>query len=286
MSAATPRSIVVTGANKGIGYEAVKQLAERLPNTTIYLTARSQSNGKDALDKMKEASTADFSNVRIVLLEVLDPSSIREAVATVQKECGTLDVLLHNSGILQVPGDKGSKGVFDVNVRGAKACIEAFAKILTKDTGKVIVVSSEVGTWATNAMEPALQSKVLDGNKTEWPQVEQWMDDWLRHEQGEQGVREPWKPVDHLVNSGYSISKAFLNAYLRNYSLQSQNPPVAVVCPGYCATELNGFSGPRPASQGGESVIWPVFNEFKTGHFYQDGKDLPFSMPIPAAFSL
>lgn len=77
MSAATPQSIVVTGANKGIGYEAVKHLAQKLPNTIIYLTARSQSNGQDALAKMKkEASAHDFSNVRIVLLEILDPSSI------------------------------------------------------------------------------------------------------------------------------------------------------------------------------------------------------------------
>ncbi|TKY87910.1 hypothetical protein EX895_003006 [Sporisorium graminicola] len=287
MSAATPQSIVVTGANKGIGYEAVKHLAQKLPNTIIYLTARSQSNGQDALDKMKkEASAHDFSNVRIVLLEILDPSSIQKAVATVQKESGTLDVLLHNSGIAQFPGATGSARVFDVNVRGVKACIEAFGEILTKDTGKIIVVSSEVGAWATDAMEPTLRAKVLDSSKTDWPQVEKWMDDWLRHEQGAQDVQEPWKPVDHLVNSGYAISKAFLNAYLRNYSLQSQNPPLAIVCPGYCATELNGFAGVRPASQGGESVVWPIFNDFKTGHFYQDGQELRFSYPIPASLSL
>lgn len=178
-----------------------------------------------------------------------------------QKESGTLDVLLHNSGILQVLGATGSAGVFDVNVRGAKACIEAISEILTKDRGMIIVVSSEVGTWTTDAMEPALRAKVLDGSKTEWPQVENWMDDWLRHEQGAKDVKELWMPVDELLNAGYSISKAFLNAYLRNYSLQSRNPPVAVVCPGYYATnlygarDLNGSSGRRPASQGGESVI-------------------------------
>ncbi|SAM85477.1 related to carbonyl reductase [Ustilago bromivora] len=287
MPAATPKSIVVTGANKGIGYEAVKRLAQGLPNSIIYLTARSQSNGKDAVEKMKkEVPAADFSNVRILLLEVLDSSSIQEAVATVQKECGTLDVLLHNSGILQVPGEQGSKGVFDVNVRGAKAVIDAFAKILTKETGKVIVVSSEVGTWATAAMDPSVQKKVLDSSTTNWDQMQAWMDDWLRHEQGSQQVQEPWKPVDHLVNSGYALSKAFLNAYLRNYALQSESPQLAVVCPGYCATEFNGFSGPRSASLGGESVIWPAFNDFKTGHFYQDGKDLPFSQSMPENLNL
>ncbi|ETS60311.1 hypothetical protein PaG_05502 [Moesziomyces aphidis] len=287
MPASSPRSIVVTGANKGIGYEAVKHLAQKLPDATIYLTARSQSNGKDAVDKMKkEAPDADFSNVRVILLEITDASSIREAVATVQKQSRTLDVLLHNSGILQVPGQKGSKGVFDVNVRGAKACIEAFAQILTKDTGKIIVVSSEVGSWSTAAQVKSLQDKLLDGSKTDWKQVEAWMDDWLLHEQGGQGVQEPWKPIDPLENSGYAVSKLFLNAYLRNYVLHSQHPRLAVVCPGYCATELNGFSGHRPASLGGESVCWPVFNDFEDGHFYQDGKDLPFLYPMPEGFNL
>lgn len=54
-----------------------------------------------------------------------------------------------------------------------------------------------------------------------------------------------------------------------------------VPCPGYCATELNNFSGPRPASVGRESISWPVLNHFVSGHFYQDGKELPLVHPIP-----
>ncbi len=286
MSSASPRSIVVTGANKGIGYEAVKLLAQKLPSATIYLTARSQSNGDGAVQKMKESVPGhDFSNVKILLLEVTDSSSIQQAVATVKKESGTLDVLLHNSGILQAGGDLGAKEVFDVNTRAAKATIDAFVEILTKDTGKVIVVSSEVGTWATNNMPKELQAKLQDSKNANWQQVDAWLDDWQRHKQGQSGVQEPWVAVDNLSNSGYGLSKALLNSYLVHYAQENPSIKVAIVCPGYCATELNNHSGPRSAAEGGESVIWPIFNDFESGHFYQDGKDLPLVAPMPAHFS-
>ena len=56
-----------------------------------------------------------------------------------------------------------------------------------------------------------------------------------------------------------------------------------VVCPGYCATDLNHNNGLRPASKGGESVSWPVLNqsEAESGQFYQDGHTHPYSMTIP-----
>lgn len=282
MAPPAPRSIVVIGANKGIGYEAVKLLAPKLPECTIYLTARSQENGQGAVKKMKE-SVADhsFANVRILILDVLDTATIEQAVTTVQKECGTLDVLLHNSGISNVGGDGAAKQVFDVNVQAVKACVDAFRPIVTPETGKIVVVSSEVGAWATHSMKPELQSKLLDIKNTTWERVNAWIDDWLRYKQGESGVQEPWPPIER-TGQGYPMSKAFLNAYLRHYAQEHPDVKLAIVCPGYCATDLNFHQGHRPASEGGASICWPIFNEFQSGHFYQDGKEMPFVLPPPA----
>ena len=285
MSSTSPRSIVVTGANKGIGYEAVKQLAVKLPQATIYLTARSQSNGDNAIQKMKkEESSHDFSNVRVVILEILDSSSIQQAVESVKKESGSLDVLLHNSGISSADGDPQSPKVMDVNVRAVKKVIDAFSPILSKDHGKIIVVSSEVATWATDALKPELQEKVLDVKNTPFEQVDAWIDDWVLSKDGKPS-KEPWNPTDSLTNGAYCVSKALLNAYLRNYASQPNSFPLAIVCPGYCATDLNNNSGYRSAAQGGESVTWPIFNDFKSGHYYQDGKEGPASRPMSAEFA-
>lgn len=56
---------------------------------------------------------------------------------------------------------------------------------------------------------------------------------------------------------------------------------MAVVCPGYCATDLNHFSGPRTAEQGGESVTWPVMNDFESGGFYGEGKRVEYVQEVP-----
>ncbi len=83
---------------------------------------------------------------------------------------------------------------------------------------------------------------------TPFEKVDAWIDDWLLAKDG-QSSKEPWNPTDPLVNGAYSVSKALLNAYLRNYALQPNAFPLALVCPGYCATDLNNNSGYRPASK-------------------------------------
>jgi NAD(P)-dependent dehydrogenase (short-subunit alcohol dehydrogenase family) len=78
----------------------------------------------------------------------------------------------------------------------------------------------------------------------------------------------------------YMASKGMLNPWLRNFAKTHKEIPLAVVCPGYCATGLNGFAGTRPAEKGGESIIWPTFNEFESGKFYYDGKEVGYDQPV------
>jgi NAD(P)-dependent dehydrogenase (short-subunit alcohol dehydrogenase family) len=78
----------------------------------------------------------------------------------------------------------------------------------------------------------------------------------------------------------YMASKGMLNPWLRNFAKTHKEIQLAVVCPGYCATDLNGFAGTRPAEKGGESIIWPTFNEFESGKFYYDGKEVGYDQPV------
>jgi NAD(P)-dependent dehydrogenase (short-subunit alcohol dehydrogenase family) len=100
------RIILVTGANKGIGYEAVKLLAQKLPAATVLLGSRSVANGEAAIAKMRESAPAhSFDNVSVVEIDITSAASLKAAVATVRERHGKLDVLLHNSGIASVDGD-------------------------------------------------------------------------------------------------------------------------------------------------------------------------------------
>jgi NAD(P)-dependent dehydrogenase (short-subunit alcohol dehydrogenase family) len=91
----TPSSVrvaLVTGANRGIGYEVCRQLAEK--DFVVLLTARDAAKAKAAADKLKSAGV-----IEPLVLDVGDVSSIKEATAEVERRYGRLDALINNAGI-------------------------------------------------------------------------------------------------------------------------------------------------------------------------------------------
>jgi NAD(P)-dependent dehydrogenase (short-subunit alcohol dehydrogenase family) len=275
------RVILVTGANRGIGYEAVKYLSQQLPTDKILLSSRSVQNGETAIEKMKkEQSGHDFSNVEVIELDITKQASLSSAVDVIREKYGKLTDLLHNTGISNVNGDNMSPEILNVNVRNAKDTIEAFLPLIPAKTGRIALVSSEVGAWYADSADESLRAKLEDVSNNDWPTIEKYVDDWVAFSQGKPSSLK-WSPTSNMLNQAYGVSKALVTAWARNFAQTETKLPLAIVCPGYCATELNGFSGPRPASQGGVSVAWPLLNDYKTGNFYQDGKDLPIVFPMP-----
>ncbi|WP_158852949.1 SDR family oxidoreductase [Saccharothrix deserti] len=130
---------LVTGANKGIGLEIVKQLIDR--GLTVYLGARDPERG--------EKAAAD-TGARFVQLDVTDQASIRRAAASLDR----LDVLVNNAGItggrLNAPGEAdldSIREVFETNVFGAIAVTEAVLPLLrASDHGRIVNVSSITGS--------------------------------------------------------------------------------------------------------------------------------------------
>ena len=134
---------LITGANKGIGFETARQLANL--GHTVYLGARDADRGAKA--------AADLG-ARFVQLDVTDDASVTAALATVKSEQGHLDVLLNNAGI---SGDGIVDGptalrVFDTNAVGIVRVTEAALPLLrTSQNPIVVTVSSSAGSfWAVN----------------------------------------------------------------------------------------------------------------------------------------
>jgi NAD(P)-dependent dehydrogenase (short-subunit alcohol dehydrogenase family) len=86
------RIALVTGANRGIGFEVCSQLASR--GFVVFLTARDAAKARTAAGKLAKAG-----NVEPLLLDVADPPSIQNAAAEVKKRYGYLNVLINNAGI-------------------------------------------------------------------------------------------------------------------------------------------------------------------------------------------
>ncbi|WUR80179.1 SDR family NAD(P)-dependent oxidoreductase [Streptomyces phaeochromogenes] len=134
---------LITGANKGIGFETARQLLEL--GHVVYIGARDVERGE------KAAATL---GARFVQLDVTDDASVSSALATIDSAEGRLDVLVNNAGILgsEIINGPEAVRVFDTNTVGVVRVTEAALPLLRKSSNPTVVnVSSSLGSfWAVN----------------------------------------------------------------------------------------------------------------------------------------
>jgi len=132
---------LITGANKGIGYETARQLLAL--GHDVYLGARDGDRGAKAAAEL---------GARFVQLDVTDDASVRSALATIDATAGRLDVLVHNAGVLETALDgPAALRSFDTNAVGIVRVTEAALPLLRRSANpNVVVISSSAGSfWAT-----------------------------------------------------------------------------------------------------------------------------------------
>ncbi|SDD38145.1 SDR family NAD(P)-dependent oxidoreductase [Glycomyces harbinensis] len=137
---------LITGANKGIGFETARQLLAL--GHTVYIGARDPERGGKA---------AAALGARFVQLDVTDDDSVNAALATIAADEDRLDVLVHNAGVLGAGAVDGPTAlrVFDTNAVGIVRVTEAALPLLRKSANPAVVtVSSSAGSfWAVNNPE-------------------------------------------------------------------------------------------------------------------------------------
>ncbi|AGZ40937.1 SDR family NAD(P)-dependent oxidoreductase [Actinoplanes friuliensis] len=136
---------LITGANKGIGYETAKQLLAR--GHTVYIGARDAERGQKAAAEL---------GANFVQLDVTDDASVGSALSTIGAAEGRLDVLVHNAGVLATTLDgPAALRSFDTNAVGLVRVTEAALPLLRKSSNaNVVTISSSAGSfWAVNNPE-------------------------------------------------------------------------------------------------------------------------------------
>ncbi|HKN27168.1 MAG TPA: SDR family oxidoreductase [Roseiarcus sp.] len=221
MQAATARIVLITGANKGIGFEIARQLGRT--GAEALIGARSVALGEAAAAKLK----AEGVSTRFIRLEVRDPETIVAAAALIEVEYGRLDVLINNAGIADRADGPPSRTsvdavrrIFETNVFGALAVAQTMLPLLKKSAaGRIVNVSSGLGSLAHNA-DPAWE----------------------------------FAPVKLF---GYNASKAALNMLTVQLAAELKDSGVKVnsVDPGFTATDLNAHRGRQTIAQGAEAAI-------------------------------
>jgi NAD(P)-dependent dehydrogenase (short-subunit alcohol dehydrogenase family) len=148
---------LITGANKGLGYETARRLVAA--GHEVWIGARDPGRGRAAAGEL---------GARFVQLDVTDDASVAAAAATVERESGGLDVLVNNAGIsggrTPVPDIVADdvRHVYETNVFGPVRVMQAFAPLLQRSAHAVVVnVSSGMGSLAVTSDPGRIESTIL-----------------------------------------------------------------------------------------------------------------------------
>lgn len=240
----TDRAVLITGANKSIGYESARQLGGQ--GLRIWLGSRDADRGRQAADRL----VAEGSDVRLLTLDVTSDESVRSAVARIEAEDGKLDVLINNAGIPGLQPIRPSeqplddiKSVYETNVFAPIRVTQAFLPLLkTGRDARVVMVSSGLGSLG-------------------------WLSD-------------PANPFHGINILGYNSSKTALNAVTVAFAKELAAYGIAVNAadPGYTATDFNGHSGYRTVEQAAAGIVWLATEAAAevTGRFYFEQEQVPW----------
>ena len=233
---------LVTGANKGIGYEIAAGLGAL--GWKVGVGGRDDRRREDAVAKLRAAGVDAFG----VPLDVTDDAGAAVAAACVEEHAGGLDVLVNNAGITggapQTPTtvDPATvRATVETNVIGVIRVTNAMLPMLRRSTSpRIVNMSSSVGSLARQTTG------------------------------GDTGP----------IAVAYSPSKTFLNAVTVQYAkeLQDTNILINAACPGFVATDLNGFRGVRTPQQGAAIAIRlaTLPDDGPTGGFFEDAGVVPW----------
>jgi len=234
---------LVTGANKGIGYEIAAGLGTL--GWTIGVGARDEQRREAAVAKLRAAGTDAFG----VPLDVIDDTSVAAAAGLIEERTGRLDVLVNNAGITggmpQTPttvDPATMRAALETNVIGVIRVTNAMLPLLRRSASpRIVNMPSSVGS---------LTLQTTPGAET------------------------------GPIATAYAPSKTLLNAITVQYAkeLHDTNILINAACPGFTATDLNGFRGVRTPEQGAAIAIRlaTLPDDGPTSGFFDDAGTVPW----------
>ncbi|KAF4341533.1 hypothetical protein FBEOM_4578 [Fusarium beomiforme] len=220
-------TILVTGANRGIGYAIVQAIATRLASSTIILGCRKRDAAQEAIESLRNNGvTAQLDHIE---LDIESDISIEAAVTSLERRHGKLDVLINNAG-------KVEKRVSDKLADIRAASNSCFNNLIT-----------------SNAIVTHAFSKLL--RKSSWPRVIM-----ISSARGSIS-RTTNKELPPVANIDYCVSKVGLNMLMlhlqnaENYSENDSKISFWAISPGHCKTSFNGYRGKKDPLEGAEVVV-------------------------------
>lgn len=215
------RTALVTGANKGIGLEIARQLAQA--GVLVLVGARDADRGRAAAAEL----VADGLRAEFIQIDVTDADSIAAAAESIRRQYGRLDILVNNAGIVD-PQDgapstaspQAALRIMETNFVGVLAVTQAMLPLLKESpAGRIVNLSSSLGSLTLNG--------------------------------------DPSSPYYAARLIGYNASKAALNMLTVQLAEELRATAMAVnsVSPGYVKTDLTGNTGFMTPEEGAKLPV-------------------------------
>jgi len=239
----TPRIALITGANKGLGFETARQLGKQ--GVHVLLGSRDAQRGAAAAQTLtKKGITAS-----VIAIEVTNAASIAAAAAQVTKQYGHLDILINNAGVLDYAADTGVettsidtfRRVFETNLFGLVAVTQAFLPLIKKSAaGRIVNLSSILGSIAEHS--------------------------------------DPSSMIYAMRFPAYDSSKAAVNMYTAELAQTFKDTAMKINAahPGWVKTDMGGEQAPMEIVDGAKTAVALALLDAKgpTGGYFHLGAPL------------
>ena len=244
MTGEIKRVALVTGGNKGIGFEICRGIASH--GLTVLMGARDIRRGEKACSLLQDAGLS----VYFIQLDVADSFSTTTAVNEIGKTYGRLDVLVNNAGI-KLNEDNSSlevalqtvRNTMQTNFYGPLQLCQLCIPLMRKHNyGRIVNISSTLGSLTEMA--------------------------------------DPESGYADLQSPAYRLSKNALNGITTLFASQVRGENILVnsACPGWVKTDMGGAAAPLSPEQGAETPIWlsTLPEDGPSGGFFQERKMIPW----------
>jgi NAD(P)-dependent dehydrogenase (short-subunit alcohol dehydrogenase family) len=238
------RVALVTGGNRGIGFEIARKLAAL--DITVLIGIRNQEEGVNAQDRLRR----DELDVHFLLLDVTDALSIQSAVGRIRDDFRRLDILVNNAGIMI----DSKTGITELNLTIFQNTLE------TNAMGPLLLSQACLPLMKGNNYGRIVNMSSTLGSLTD--------------------IASPDSQHAEVQSPAYRLSKAVLNGItvLLASELRGTNILVNSACPGWVRTDMGGDQAPLSPEQGADTPVWlaTLPDGGPSGVFFRERQPLPW----------
>ncbi|XP_057514650.1 uncharacterized protein LOC130796333 [Actinidia eriantha] len=274
---------LVTGANRGIGFEIAHQLA--MHGLTVILTSRDVAVGEESAKVLQEGGL----NVLFHQLDIVDPSSIKVFTEWLQKNCGGVDILVNNAGVNFNHGSDNhlecAEQVIHTNYFGTKNIIQAMIPLMRPSSSgaRIVNVSSRLGriNGRQNRIgDLTLRRQLEDVDSLSEELIDRTVTSFLEQVKDGSWTSGGWPQT----YTDYSMSKLAVNTYTRLMAKMLSDRPeghkiyINCYCPGWVKTAMTGWAGHTSPEEGADTAVWLALlpDQAVTGKFFAERREVSF----------